>query len=100
MPPLKNDLHVFIDNGYYENLRGQVLKSTDQPRSYVVDIPDHGSIVHNCKFVKLCLENSADHFVAISTEPNSNAENNNGKTSKLLCYSFWPCLKTQNYMNA
>ena len=34
---LKNDSHVFIDDGYYyENLRGQVFKSTDHPRSYVV----------------------------------------------------------------
>ena len=36
LPQLKNDSHVFIDDGYYENLRGQVLKSTDHPRSYVV----------------------------------------------------------------
>ena len=30
---LKNNWHVFIDDGYYENLRGWVLKSTDQPKS-------------------------------------------------------------------
>ena len=63
LPQLKNDSHVFIDDGYYENLRGQVLKSTDHPRSYVVDIPDRGSFVRNRKFLKSFIESSAKHFV-------------------------------------
>ena len=59
---------MFIDDGYDENLRGRVLKSTDQPRSYVVDIPDRGSVVRNRKFQKPSIENSDDHLVEISTE--------------------------------
>ena len=31
LPQLKNDSHAFIDDGYYENLRNQFLKSTDHP---------------------------------------------------------------------
>ena len=47
-----NDSHLFIDDDYYKNLRDRVLKSTDQPRTYVVDIPDRGSVVPNRKFLK------------------------------------------------
>ena len=73
---LKNDSHLFIDDGYYEILRGRVLKPTDQPRSYIVHIPDRGSVISNRKFLKPCIKNHADHFVEISTEKNDNAENN------------------------
>ena len=81
LPQLKNDSHEFIDDGYYENLRSRVLKSTDLPRSYVVDIPDRGSVVQNCKFLKPCIENSIDQFVEISNEQNRNAENNKDEAS-------------------
>ena len=78
---MKNGSHLFIDDGYYENLRGQALKSIDQSKSYVVDIPDRGTVVRNCKFLKLCIENRAEHFVKISTEQNDNVENNKDEAS-------------------
>ena len=87
MPQLKNDSHVFTDDGYHENLRSQVLKSADQPRSYVVDIPDRGLVVQNRKFLKPYIENSADHFVEISTEQNGDAESNKNKTSSYVIRS-------------
>ena len=68
--------HVFIDNGYYENLRGRVFKSTDHSRSYVVDILNSDLVVRNLKFLKLCIENCDGHFVQILTEQNGYAENN------------------------
>ena len=84
---LINDSYLFIDDDYYENLRDRVLKSTDQFRSYVVGIPDRGSVVRNCKFLKPCIENSADHFVEISTKQNGNAENNKNKLSSYVTRS-------------
>ena len=87
MPQLINDSHLFIDDGYYKNLRGRVLKSTDQPRSYVVDIPDRGLLVRNRKFLKPCIENNADHFVEISTEQNRNAEKNKNEASSYVTRS-------------
>ena len=87
LPQLINDLHLFIDDGYYKNLRGRVLKLTDQPRSYVVGIPDRGLLVRNRKFLKPCIENSNDHFVEISTEKNDNAENNKYEASSYVTRS-------------
>ena len=78
---------MFIDDVYYENLRGRVFKSTDRPRSYVVDIPDRGSVVRNRKFLKPCIENSADHFVEISTEQNGNAISNKDEASSYVTRS-------------
>ena len=78
---------MFINDGYYEDLRGWVLESTDQHRSYVADVFDCGSDVQNCKFLKLCVENSADHFVEISIEQNDNAENNKDEASSYVSRS-------------
>ena len=61
-------------------LNGRFLNQLISP-SYVVDIPDHGSVLRNCKFIKPCIENSAGHFVQISTEQNGNADNNKEEAS-------------------
>ena len=72
---------MFIDDGYYENLRGRVLKPNDQPRSYIVHIPDRGSVISYRTFLKPRIKNRVDHFVKISTEQNDNAENNKDEGS-------------------
>ena len=78
---------MFIDDGYYENLRGRVLKSADRPKFYVVGIPDRGSVVRNRKFLKPCTKSSVDHFVEISTEQNDNAKNNRDEASSYVTRS-------------
>ena len=87
LPQFKNDSNVFINDGYYENFRGWALKSTDQSRSYVVDIPDRSSVVRNRKFLKPCIENSADHFVETSTKQNGDAETNKDEASSYVTRS-------------
>ena len=78
---------MFIHDSYYKNLTCRVLKSTDQPRSYIVDIPDRGSVVQNGKFLTTCIENNVNHSIEISTEQNGNTENNKDKTSSYVTRS-------------
>ena len=84
LPQFKNDSNVFINNGYFI---GWALKSTDQPRSYVVDIPDRSSVVRNRKFLKPCIKNSADHFLETSTKQNGDAETNKDEASSYVTRS-------------
>ena len=55
--------------------------------SYVFDIPDRGLVLRYLKFLKPCIENSADHFVDILSEQNGNAENNKDEASNYLTRS-------------
>ena len=60
LPSLKNDSCVYIDDGYYEDLRGCIVGPSEQPRSYVVDISGRSPVVRNRKFLKPCIENEGE----------------------------------------
>ena len=57
LPPLQDGSCVYVDDGYYCNKRGRVIRSADQPRSYLVDASPN-RLARNHKFLKSCIDRS------------------------------------------
>ena len=56
LPLLQDDSYVYVDDGYYDNKRGRIVRPADQSRSYVVDISPN-RVIRNRKYLKPCSDN-------------------------------------------
>ena len=50
LPLLQDDSYVYVDDGYYVNKRGRIVRAADQPRSFVVDISPN-RVTRNRKYL-------------------------------------------------
>ena len=53
---MQDDSNVYVDDGYYDNKRGRIVRAANQPRSYVVDISPN-RVTRNRKYRKPCSDN-------------------------------------------
>ena len=91
LPSLKNDSCVYIDDGYYEDLRDRIVGPSEQPRSYVVDISSRSPVVRNRKFLKPCIENEGEQSTENLKPDNCNVremtDNDNGVSNRYVTRS-------------
>ena len=77
IPVLQDDSYVHVDDGYYDNKRGRIVRPADQPRSYVVDISPN-RVISNRKYLKPCSDNRVKTETEMTGTPATAELNDDG----------------------